>query len=194
MSGGLYSISLPVLDAQNSQLLFRLKTWKCTRSKRSKGKTARQKILDSNHWNHQASRTVLDQLLTENWSKSKTNFSRSQFISPCNKLSSFCGWRTRNYALSSVSANTKSKQTNFIKISFNEIKNRDYHLPGLFLTLSSTSGACFLAPKNIPSNCRVIEKLLFWRQTQSWNSWNRSSANIDSVLVEILPRQHRKVS
>lgn len=129
-----------------------------------------------------------------NWSKSKTNFSRSQFISPCNKLSSFCGWRTRNYALSSVSANTKSKQTNFIKISFNEIKNRDYHLPGLFLTLSSTSGACFLAPKNIPSNCRVIEKLLFWRQTQSWNSWNRSSANIDSVLVEILPRQHRKVS
>ena len=29
------------------------------------GKTARQKILDSNHWNHQASRTVLDQLLTE---------------------------------------------------------------------------------------------------------------------------------
>ena len=127
MSGGLYSISLPVLDAQNSQLLFRLKTWKCTRSKRSKGKTARQKILDSNHWNHQASRTVLDQLLTETDPNPKqTSADLSLFISPCNKLSSFCGWRTRNYALSSVSANTKSKQTNFIKISFNEIKNRDY--------------------------------------------------------------------
>ena len=164
--------------------------------KRSKGKTARQKILDSNHWNHQASRTVLDQLLTETDPNPKqTSADLSLFLPVINwVLSAGGGLETTLSAQASVSANTKSKQTNFIKISFNEIKNRDYHLPGLFLTLSSTSGACFLAPKNIPSNCRVIEKLLFWRQTQSWNSWNRSSANIDSVLVEILPRQHRKVS
>ena len=140
-----------------------------------------------------ASRTVLDQLLTETDPNPKqTSADLSLFLPVINwVLAATGGLET---TLSSVSANTKSKQTNFIKISLNEIKNRDYHLPGLFLTLSSTSGACFLAPKNIPSNCRVIEKLLFWRQTQSWNSWNRSSANIDSVLVEILPRQHRKAS
>ena len=82
MSGGLYCILLPALDAQNSQILFRLMTCKCTWSKRSKGKTENLrfeslKITDTAVLLETSVDATADQLLL-----TETDFSRSQLVQP----------------------------------------------------------------------------------------------------------------
>ena len=138
----------------------------------------RQKILDSNHWTEI---TSILRLLTETDPNRKQTsaylslFLKAAAVTNWVRVLSFFDWLTQQIQ----SQNKRIFDTNFIKISFNEIKNREQvsWRQNIFRQIAE-----------------LYEKLLFWRQTQTWNSWNSSCANINSVLVEILPHQHRKVS